>query len=162
EALDCQTNWRTSERRELDRWRTIVARVLDDVSEPEACFRELYDHFARPTSWRCAPGTAAIVSDVARRGYGLALASNYDHRLRSVTAGREELRPLGRLIISSEVGWRKPSRHFFEEVCAKLQLPAEQILFIGDDPENDLRGAQRVGMRARLVSVEALRATDAN
>ncbi len=151
EALDETLNWRTSEEREYRRWQSIVARVLDDVTDPEACFAELYAHFARPDAWRCLPAAPAGLRRLADRGYRLALASNYDHRLRSVLAGWDELRLIHHVIISSEVGWRKPSPHFFAAVCDELRLPASKVFFIGDDPANDYQGATQFGMPAALV-----------
>src|SRR5262245_54780253 len=52
EQIDVADDLRTSEEREERRWRRIVKRVLDDVSDGEQCFRRLYDHFARPDAWR--------------------------------------------------------------------------------------------------------------
>jgi putative hydrolase of the HAD superfamily len=160
EDLDRAQGWRTSEEREYQRWQSIVGRVLDDVDDPAACFRALYEHFARPDAWRCAAGTEAILQELSRCGYRLALASNYDHRLRSVVAGKSELGALSQLIISSEAGWRKPAGGFFEAVCAALQLPVHRIFFIGDDRVNDLEGATQAGLPAALVTENALAATE--
>src|SRR5206468_12322464 len=55
EEIDRAAGWRTDESREERRWRSIVAATLGDVSDTEACFRELWQHFARPTAWQCDP-----------------------------------------------------------------------------------------------------------
>ena len=44
---------------------------------------------------------------------------------------------LRHLIISSEIGWRKPSSEFFARACQTLDLPPAQVLIVGDDWEND-------------------------
>src|SRR5437763_10039141 len=54
EALDRAAGLRTSEEREDERWRTIVAEVLPDVADPDGCFRELFAHFGQPDAWRPA------------------------------------------------------------------------------------------------------------
>lgn len=151
EEYDRRHGQRTSEEREQQRWRTIVAAVLDDVRDPEACFRELFDRFAQPSAWRCLSGVGKTLQALAEGGYQLALASNYDRRLRSVAAGLAELRPLSKLIISSEVGWRKPAAGFFTAVCRTLELPPEQIIHVGDDRENDFDGARAAGLHAILL-----------
>src|SRR5262249_34992258 len=87
EERDRSAGWRTSEEREFIRWRNIVSAVLDDVRDTEACFHELFDHFSRPTAWRFAPDAADTLRGLATQGYRLALASNYDGRLRRVAAG---------------------------------------------------------------------------
>src|SRR5688572_5326039 len=56
EDLDRARGWITSEQREHQRWRDIVAEVLDDVKDPEGCFAELYQHFANPAAWWCKVG----------------------------------------------------------------------------------------------------------
>jgi putative hydrolase of the HAD superfamily len=150
EQLDLAAGLRTSEERELRRWRAIVAEVLADVTAPDACFKELYQHFARPEAWRCKPGTAAVLEALAGRGHVLALASNYDHRLRSVFAGLPELRHVRQVVISSEVGWRKPAPEFFAAVCRAVGLPAARVLHVGDDVRNDYNGATAAGLRAVL------------
>jgi putative hydrolase of the HAD superfamily len=151
DALDQAADYRTSEEREQRRWRNIVAEVLDDVRDPEACFRELFEHFARPEAWACDPQTAELLERLAGRGLILGLASNYDERLRPVVAGKPELRLLEWLVISSEVGWRKPAGAFFAALIASADVPAEQILYVGDDVINDYEGGQRAGLHVVLL-----------
>jgi putative hydrolase of the HAD superfamily len=150
EQLDQQHGLATSEERELQRWRTIVARVLNDVHDPTACFAELYDHFARPSSWRVEPGTAHLLTRMRDAGYALAIASNYDHRLHAVLAGIADLASIETVVISSEVGWRKPAPAFFAHLAASLRLPPNHVLYVGDDFANDFAGARQAGMSATL------------
>lgn len=51
------------------------------------------------------------------------------------------------VVISGEVGLRKPDAAIYELVLAELSLPAERVLFI-DDAEANVEGARAVGMRA--------------
>ncbi|HEV3257173.1 MAG TPA: HAD-IA family hydrolase [Gemmataceae bacterium] len=150
EAVDHEARLRTSEAREEERWRHIVARVLDDVSDPEACFRELFGYFSEPTTWTCAADAAMVLEALAGRGLVLGLASNYDSRLRRVVAGLPALKPLRHLVISSEVGWRKPAPEFFAAVCRVTGFPPANLLYIGDDRVNDYDAARIAGLRAVL------------
>jgi putative hydrolase of the HAD superfamily len=127
-----------------------VAKVLDDVTDQEACFQRLFNHFGQPGAWRCEPDTDNILAHFAKQRLVLGMASNYDSRLRMVTAGKPELAAIEHLCISSEIGWRKPAPEFFATVCQSVGLPAKQILFVGDDPMNDIVGAQMAGMTAVL------------
>jgi putative hydrolase of the HAD superfamily len=151
EDRDLANDLRTSEAREVERWQSIVGAVLDDVSDAEVCFRELFAHFARPEAWRCDAEAGPVLEQLAERGYVLGLASNYDARLRSVAAGLAELRPIRHLVISSEVGWRKPASGFFAALCEAAGLPPRQILLVGDDRVNDYEGAQAAGLQALLL-----------
>jgi putative hydrolase of the HAD superfamily len=150
ERLDIQHNLVTSEERERRRWQTIVAQVLDDVRDPAACFAELYDHFARPAAWRCEPGTSQLLKRLQDAGYTVAIASNYDQRLRSVIDGLPELGCISTIMISSEVGWRKPAPAFFAHLATALGQPPACVLYVGDDFVNDYQGARQASLQALL------------
>jgi putative hydrolase of the HAD superfamily len=149
EEIDRLAGLQTSEEGEVQRWRQIVTQVLD-VADTEACFRELFDHFGDPSAWRCEAEIGLVLAELAERGYALGLASNYDRRLRGVVAGLPILARLERLIISSEVGWRKPAPEFFAAVTQTFGLPGSQILYVGDDLTNDYEGARAAGLHAML------------
>ena len=151
EEADYAGNLRTDETRELRRWRTIVGEVLDDVTDAETCFQELYAHFARPDAWRRQPETAEVFAALAVRGHLLGIASNFDHRLRGLVEHIPALQGIKHLLISSEIGWRKPAPEFFEAMCRNVDFPPEQILYVGDDPVNDYFGAKKVGLQAVLL-----------
>jgi putative hydrolase of the HAD superfamily len=54
------------------------------------------------------------------------------------------------LIFSDEVGSRKPDRVIFERAATALGTEVSKIVHIGDDPEADVWGAKRAGMKAVL------------
>ena len=56
-----------------------------------------------------------------------------------------------RLVISAEIGWRKPSPHFFAAVARAVTCDVSSILFVGDDRANDYDAAIAAGMRAMLI-----------
>ena len=45
----------------------------------------------------------------------------------------------------------KPSPEFFHLALAELGVPPSRVLVVGDDPENDCAGGQRVGCRGAVV-----------
>lgn len=152
EEADAAAGWVTSERRERDRWRIIVTETLAGVSDPDACYRHLFDHFARPAAWKLAPDAPAVLAALSARGLLLGLGSNYDERLWPVLAGFPELDPLkGRVLISAAVGVRKPGAGFFLEAARAAGCAASEVLFVGDDLGNDYEGATAAGMPAVLL-----------
>jgi len=155
EEEDAQRGYRTSEEREERRWRAIVAEVLDDVTDAEECFLALHSHFAHPAAWRCDAQAAEVLAALRRRGLVVGLASNFDGRLRRVAAGVPELADVQHLVISSEVGWKKPAAAFFAAVCRQAGAAPGEVLVVGDDEESDYRGAKRAGLRAVLLGPRA-------
>jgi putative hydrolase of the HAD superfamily len=142
----------TVEQTERRRWRRIVAGVLPEIPEPDRAFDELWDHFGRPDSWQCYPDVSPALSKFAEIGISVCVGSNFDGRLRGVVQGLPDLGSWSdSLVISSEVGYRKPHPLFFQAACAHLGLPEARVLCVGDDLENDVRGAIRAGLRGLLL-----------
>lgn len=135
----------------MDRWRTIVGTVLDDVDDAESCFQALFQHFALPDAWTVDPQGSQLLAELAGRGFLLGMASNYDQRLKTVAAGLPALDHCPQVMISSEIGWRKPARQFFSALCRQAALPAQKILYVGDDRFNDYDGARRAELCAVLL-----------
>ncbi|MBP3954330.1 HAD family hydrolase [Gemmata sp. G18] len=156
EAADVATSWATSEARERERWHRIVTQTLTGVSDPEACYRDLFDHFALPAAWRVAPDAAEVLTALQSRGLMLGMGSNYDARLWPVLGGFPELAArLDHVVISAAVGVRKPGGGFFREVTRVANCALNEVLFVGDDLENDYTGATAAGMHAVLLDPRA-------
>jgi putative hydrolase of the HAD superfamily len=151
----------TDDATERRRWRMIVTGVLPEVAEPDRAFDELWDHFGRPDSWRCFPDVTVVLDCLAEQAISVCVGSNFDGRLRGVVNGLPELRDRTEtLVISSEVGFRKPHPSFFHAACVQLGLPPAKVLCVGDDPENDVRGAIRAGLSGLLLDRGARFADD--
>ena len=55
------------------------------------------------------------------------------------------------VVVSHENGWRKPSKHIFQEALTKLQVDAGKAVFVGDSPIEDIRGAKEAGLRTVFI-----------
>jgi FMN phosphatase YigB (HAD superfamily) len=92
------------------------------------------------------------------RGLGLRLAigSNFDERLHCVVQDCAALGDFtaGGVFDSAALGWRKPAQPFFQAIEARLDLPPDALLMVGDDAQNDLAGAQASGWQAFMVGPE--------
>jgi putative hydrolase of the HAD superfamily len=138
----------TSEPEERDRWRWIVERVLDDVTDQEACFQRLWDHFAAPASWTLFDDVPAVIERLRQQGYRLAIASNFDARLHALCDACPTLQSVTLRLVSSEVGYRKPAAEFYAAVTAACGTSPESILMVGDDWEADVVAARNAGLHA--------------
>ncbi len=56
------------------------------------------------------------------------------------------------IVVSHENGWRKPHTQIFHDTLAKLQIRAEEAVFIGDSPLEDIKGAQAAGLKTVFVA----------
>ena len=56
-------------------------------------------------------------------------------------------------VIGTSDGWgvEKPSPEFFDRVVVEAGFPADQVLYVGDRLDNDIRPAQASGMATALV-----------
>ena len=60
------------------------------------------------------------------------------------------------IIVSGDVGWRKPSPRIFESALNALQLAPSEAVFVGDAPYHDIQGAKRMGMKTILMRKDSL------
>ncbi len=147
-----ERNFKTDEAAERLLWRQIVADCLPDLPHPELAFDELWDHFGTPAAWRVFDDVGPALRRLRDRRLALAVASNFDARLRRVIRGFVELTPLyDHIIVCSEIGVRKPAAEFYRAVAARLGLPAGAILHVGDDPLHDVAAPASCGMATLLL-----------
>ena len=55
------------------------------------------------------------------------------------------------VVVSEETGWRKPSTKIFQEALNRLQTKAEEAVYIGDSPNEDIRGAKAAGLKTVFI-----------
>lgn len=98
------------------------------------------------------PETKALLQALKEKGVKIGIISNFQHapHVRKVLRRSGLLKMLDAVIISGEVHAKKPEPRIFEIALERLGTTPETTLFVGDDPERDIRGAASVGMRTRL------------
>lgn len=103
---------------------------------------------------RLPPGVKDSLARIAER-FKLGLVSNG-----TSATQRAKLKALAvdalfdPVVISEEVGFRKPDPRIFELAIAKWGLAPGSVLFVGDDPVSDISGAKAAGMHALHVGHE--------
>jgi len=130
---------------------TAIGRAADPGDDQVVSAVDAYfERYAEEV--RLLPGVGELLEELAGR-YRLGLLSNFtDRRPVQAVLERERLaRHFGVIAISCELGRRKPAADVFEYVLAALECAPERALYVGDDPDDDVRGAAGVGMRTALV-----------
>jgi len=150
----------------LEKWRErdipTFSRMLECSASPseggekrggdfESLFNDLWHTFAEPRRWRLDAGARETLVELKKRGYRLAILSNWDLRLRSLLEGLRLAPYFEHLIISSEAGFEKPDPRIFELAQHRFGLSPHEILHVGDSEHHDAEGARKVGWRWVIV-----------
>ena len=87
----------------------------------------------------------------------LAVVSNFDYTptARHVLEREGVADLFETIVVSDEVGWRKPKPVIFERALGHLDIRPGQALFVGDRADIDVAGAQAVGMASAWINREA-------
>ncbi len=143
----------------LDEWKIVAAfeRHLREigVSDPEKNADILSVEFFKAVREivEPLPGVTETLKTLSERGLKLGLISNtifppHEHDKDLDTFGMLQYIP--NRIYSCEFGFRKPRPSIYEAGIKMLDLPAEEIVFVGDRYVEDVRGPQSLGMKAVL------------
>ena len=89
----------------------------------------------------------AVLERLSRR-YSLGALSNGNADVRRIGLDRF----FAFAINAADVGAAKPEPAMFEAACRYLKLSPERIVHVGDDPEHDVLGAARAGLRTVWVN----------
>jgi putative hydrolase of the HAD superfamily len=99
------------------------------------------------------PGAVEALRVLSARGIRLGIVSNTGRTpgavLRRILAHHDMLRYFDAVAIaySDEVGFRKPDPRIFERSLNALGVEPARALHVGDNPDADVLGARRLGMR---------------
>jgi putative hydrolase of the HAD superfamily len=97
-------------------------------------------------------GADELLTEVAKN-YRLGLLSNFTYG----PTIRKSLRKIGidhhfhAVIVSEEIGWRKPSPVIFQDMLQRLGVSAAEAVFIGDSPLEDIKGALDMSIRSVFI-----------
>ncbi|MGA9531190.1 MAG: HAD family hydrolase [Anaerolineales bacterium] len=98
--------------------------------------------------WIPSESAAPVLRSIHQAGYRIGMISNASdgdnvRRLVEKVGVDDYVEPI---VVSAEVGVRKPAPAIFEALLSAWQLPPDQLVMIGDTLNADIIGAQRVGM----------------
>lgn len=100
------------------------------------------------------PEACEVMTELRKRGYKLAIASNL-----ALPYGSPVEKLFSELVdcfvFSYAVGAAKPEAAIFEEVRRNLDISFEELLMVGDSEKNDYDGARACGMKALRLARNA-------
>ena len=103
------------------------------------------------------PSHHRSVLEALGRRHRLAVVSNFDYSPTChAILEREGIASLFEtIVISDEVGWRKPKPVIFETALDRMSLQPADALFVGDRADIDVLGARAVGMPTAWINRDA-------
>jgi putative hydrolase of the HAD superfamily len=144
-----------------DWWRQLVVRTLEEaryrIIPFDDYFSTVYCAFTRPGVWELFPDVPVILTELRRLGIRLGVISNFDRRLYEILTGLGVFEAFEHIIISSEIGVRKPAGRIFEVAARRFNVEVTEMLHVGDENGADFRGARAAGLDALLVDHQVSR-----
>jgi putative hydrolase of the HAD superfamily len=132
-------------------WRELVGHVLDQAApslselDRDNFFEVAYEHFAEAGVWEVYPEVPEVLEQLRPR-FELAVISNFDGRLRFILQHLSVSNYFKYVFISSELGADKPDPEIFCRAVTIMNLKADEVLHVGDDPERDWKPASEAGL----------------
>jgi putative hydrolase of the HAD superfamily len=138
-----------------DWWRELVARTMETAGYRivpfDSYFDAVYQMFAQPGVWELFPDVQATLTKLSGLNVRLGIISNFDRRLYAILGYLGVLDAFEQIIISSEIGVRKPAPRIFRTAAQRFNVDVSEVLHVGDESESDLDGARAAGLEALLV-----------
>ncbi|MCM2393008.1 HAD family hydrolase [Streptomyces albipurpureus] len=128
-----------------DRVRMFTGQAALTDLEADAWFDRYIVHYE--AAWTLFPDVVPVLDLLAHYRHGVLSNSSLpvqEHKLRVLgVRDRFEI-----VICAAELGFSKPEARAFHTACAAMELPPEEVLYVGDHPDIDARGAAEAGLPA--------------
>ncbi len=126
----------------------LLTEILSDCDKHCDIAEEAFDHFYR------------VRSDVTFYPDALGSLNSLSNKfpLAALTNGNADLFQIGvthlfqKIICASLEEPAKPHPYMFEQTCQAFNIKPDQLLHVGDNPETDVEGARRAGVRTVWVN----------
>jgi putative hydrolase of the HAD superfamily len=97
------------------------------------------------------PGAVETLEALDARGHRLGLITVCSEDVPDVWSETVFADVFDATVFSCSVGLRKPDPRIYRIACEELSVEPEDAVFVGDGANDELAGAERVGMRAILI-----------
>jgi putative hydrolase of the HAD superfamily len=106
------------------------------------------------------PDALETLAELRRRGHRLGLISVCSEDVPHVWDETPMAGTLDETVFSCDVGVSKPDPRIYEIACERLGVEPAECLFVGDGANDELPGAERVGMTAVQLRAPGEKLTD--
>jgi putative hydrolase of the HAD superfamily len=123
----------------------------------------LWDDYLRhySNSWVAYPDVTSVLSSLKAAGYKLAVLTNGQQAQQEAKLAAMGLTELFETCLAiGTVDALKPNRQAFEHLCRVLECDAEEVLFVGDDLDYDVRASINAGLKGVWLNRSGLNAPE--
>ena len=133
-------------------WHDVVRDSFLGVSDvtPEL-FDAIYERFAQADAWLIYDDVIPALQKLESAGLKLAVISNWDERLIPLLEKLGLATYFDDIIVSTAHGAHKPDTSIFHHAAARLSVPIDRLLHIGDSSREDVYGARSAGASALRI-----------
>lgn len=136
---------------ELDGTRTyrdVMTEAMRQIGAPSGREHELAESLP---AWEAFPEVRAVLDEVRRRGWRLAILSNTDPDL--VAASQVQIGvPFDEVVVASEIGSYKPAHKHWQEFFARTGAPREGHVHVAQSYVHDVVPAHDLGLRCVWIN----------
>lgn len=101
--------------------------------------------------WEVFSEAEGVLRELRRQGIPMGIVSNWPATLEATLRDAGLRGFFEAVVVSGVVGYAKPHPKIFRLALERLGVLPEQTLFVGDSLEDDVKGAQAVGMPSILI-----------
>lgn len=140
--------------REYQWWQAVTrttfekTNLLEQFSDFEAFFNQLYGYFATAEPWCVYEDIVPSLKQWKEDNIELGIISNFDSRIHAVLKSLDLEKYFQTITISSNAGAAKPDGKIFAIALEKHHCQPQQAWHIGDSFQEDYQGAKAAGLRA--------------
>jgi REG-2-like HAD superfamily hydrolase len=141
---------RSSDALERERWHQFTLGIAREIPEllphHPAWLDRLAGAFSGDKSWRLVPEAPPLLRALRARGMKLAIVSNWHGGLHRIVASVGLTELVDFVVVSADVGFRKPHPEIFQVALRQGGVPASSVVHVGDTWDEDVVGASAAGI----------------
>ncbi|MBD3109175.1 HAD-IA family hydrolase [Bacillus sp. AGMB 02131] len=129
----------------------VYAQLSDEFSIKEITTEDLLLDYLDEFSEHCVPfpNLHSVLRQLKNRHFSLGMITNgYEKfqmdNIKALRIGSY----FDTILVSESEGIKKPDTEIFHRALQRLQVSADESIYVGDHPENDVKAAERAGMKA--------------
>lgn len=142
-------------------WKELTSDWLDRVGlgrgHTDAVVHEADRIIYGPPSrvFRLYDDVLPCLATLQNMGFPMVVVSNWDNSLHRVLREFALTDWFAHVLASMEEGWEKPDPRLFQALFDRAGVRPDEVLHIGDNPLDDVRGAKEAGCHALLLDRSA-------